>query len=219
MTKPPAKTTTKSPDWAAVATYIVAKAAGYTYLGFALYLSFSHIIALFTSWGSHQPWVAPLLIDSLILIGKLIRSHRLPRRTQNVGLGLQIIGALFSLAANILAGDNRGDKIIGIMVIGGFLLVEWVVEQVKPAGSDTAATRQAARKAAAVQAAATRKANQAAKAAEQARRDQAAADRRESRRLAREIAQLENATAADFAPAVNAPVSPAPYGRTEPGYL
>lgn len=215
MTKPPAKT----PDLAATATYIAAKTAGYTYLGFALYLSFSHIIALFTGWGSHQPWVAPLLIDSLILIGKLIRSHRLPRRTRNVGLGLQVAGALFSLVANILAGDNLGDRVIGAMVIGGFLLVEWVVEQVKPAGSDTAADRQATRAAAAAKAAATRKANQADKAAAQARRDQAAADRREARRLAREIAQLENATAADFAPTVNAPVSPAPCGRPEIGYL
>lgn len=200
-------------------TYLAAKTAGYTYLGFALYLSFSHIIALFTSWGSHQAWVAPLLLDSLILLGKLIRSHRLPNSTQRVGLGLQVAGALFSLTANILAGDNLGDRVIGGMVIGGFLLVEWVIEQVKPAGSDVAAAKAATRSAAAAKAAATRKANQAAKAAEQAKKEERAAERRQARRLAREIADLENATPADFAPAVNAPVSPAPYGQTEPGYL
>jgi signal transduction histidine kinase len=199
-------------------TYTAAKTGAYTYLGFALYQSFSHIVELSVRYGCTNPWASPLLVDSLMLLGKLIRSSKVTKRARVVGGCLQAFGAIVSLLANIFAGQTAGDRVQGAAVIIGFLIVEWVVEQTKPVQVDEAAAKAAAKAAAIAKAQATRAANKAAARVEQAQKDELAEQRRERRRMARQIKELEltGALPADL-PA--APVSPAPAGRTEPGYL
>ena len=199
-------------------TYAAAKTGAYSYLGFALYQSFSHIVELSTRYGCTNPWASPLLVDSLMLLGKLIRSPKMTKRTRRVGLGLQAFGALASLVANILAGQTVGDRVQGAAVIIGFLIVEWVVEQVKPVQVDEGAAKAAARAAAAQKAAATRKANTAAKAAAALKAAETRKANAERRRLEREIAKVEAAANGEQVTTAVAPVSPAPL-RTEPGYL
>lgn len=201
-------------------TFYAAKAFTTSYLTFALFLSCSHITALFTEWGSHTPWAGFILIDSIILIGKVLRSHKMTKGVRRLGGWLQGFGALCSLTANVLAADNLGDQVIGVMVIVFFLIIEAVAERIKPV--NTAAARKAA---------ATRKANQekkqqdADRKAEQARqrRERAAAkkaEQAETDRLAREVDQIEAKVAdpAWFA-AATAPVSPAPITNRTQGYL
>jgi hypothetical protein len=192
------KTITENP------TYAAAKTGAYAYLGFALYQSFSHIVDLSVRYGSSSPWASPLLVDSLMLLGRLIRSPKMTKRARRVGLGLQVFGALASLAANILAGETVGDRVQGAAVIIGFLIVEWVVEQ--------------ARTAAAQKAAATRKANADAKKAAAAKTAETRRATAERKRLEREIAAVEAAANGETVTTSVAPVSPAPM-RTEPGYL
>jgi hypothetical protein len=206
------KTITENP------TYAAAKTGAYAYLGFALYQSFSHIVDLSVRYGSSSPWASPLLVDSLMLLGRLIRSPKMTKRARRVGLGLQVFGALASLAANILAGETVGDRVQGAAVIIGFLIVEWVVEQVKPVQVDNTAAQQAARTAAAQKAAATRKANADAKKAAAAKTAETRRATAERKRLEREIAAVEAAANGETVTTSVAPVSPAPM-RTEPGYL
>lgn len=203
-------------------TYTIAKTGAYTYLGFALYQSFSHIVELSVRYGCTTPWASPLLVDSLMLLGKLIRSPKLAKSTRRVGLALQMFGAFVSLLANIFAGQTIGDRVQGAAVIIGFLVIEWVVERVKPAQVDDTAAKAATKAAAAAKAAATRRANKAAAerlAAEEARKAQEKRERdAERRRLARQIKEIEQ-TGAMPADLPEAPVSPAPLGRPEIGYL
>lgn len=205
-------------------TYAAAKAGAYSYLGFALYQSFSHIVELSVRYGCTTPWASPLLVDSLMLLGKLIRSPKMTKRTRRVGLGLQIFGALVSLLANIFAGQTPGDRAQGASVIIGFLIVEWVVEQVKPVQIDDTAAKAAAKAAAAAKGAATRKANAAAKQAATAKAAdtrKANAERRradaERQRMERDIAAVEAAANGEQVTTAVAPVSPAPQ-INYPGY-
>lgn len=200
--------------------YYTAKTVTTSYLTFAMYLSYSHITALFTRWGSHTPWAGFILIDSIILIGKVLRGHKMTKRVRFLGAWLQGFGAVCSLIANVLAADNKGDRVIGVMVIVFFLIIEAVAETIKPV--NTAAARKAA---ATRKANAAAKAEQAAKKAEQARqrRERAAAkkaEQAETDRLAREVDQIEAKVAdpAWFA-AATAPVSPAPITNRTQGYL
>lgn len=199
-------------------TYVAAKTGAYAYLGFALYQSYSHIVDLSVRYGCSSPWVSPLLVDSLMLLGKLIRSPKMTKRTRRVGLALQAFGAIASLLANVFAGQTVGDRVQGAAVIIGFLIVEWVVEQVKPVQVDEAAVKAAARAASIAKGKATRAANKAAAEAKKEEAARKAAERRERDRLAREIAAVEAAANGEQVTTAVAPVSPAPM-RTEPGYL
>lgn len=208
---------------AANPTYAAAKTFAYSYLGFTLYLSFNHQIELFAGWGSHTPWVAPILCDTLMVFGKMLRNPKISASGRRAGGFLQYFGAALSLTANILAGDNAGDRIIGAMVISLMLIIEAVADHIKPVEQDTAVAKQAKTAAAVAKAQATKAANKAKAQAEAAAKEQREADRKERarlNRLAREAEAQAKATTetADERPAdldawaadVTAPVSPAP---------
>lgn len=202
-------------------TYLAAKLFACTYLGFTLYLSFSHQIALFAGLGSHTPWVAPLITDSLMVFGKMIRSPKLTAGTRRIGVALQLAGAAASLTGNILAGDNAGDRILGAMVITFMLVVEFVTDHTKPVEQDAAAAKKAKTAATAAKAQATRAANKAADAVK-AEQDKA---RKERDALMRRIKASEKAAAkqtaelAEWAADTTAPVSPAPAGSNAWTYV
>jgi hypothetical protein len=210
-------------------TYLFAKAFGFGYLGFALYLSFTHLIALFAGWGSENAWVAPILTDTMMVFGKVLRSHKMTAGTRRLGLILQLAGATLSLTGNVLAGTNNGDRVIGVLTIAMMLVFEYAVDHTQPVEQDVKATKKATTAAAIVKAQATRAANKAAAdkaAAEQAAKEEA---RRERQALQRRVKAAERAAAkaeADQRAELNewasddtAPVSPAPAGSSAWTYL
>lgn len=205
------KTITDNPTYAFIKTLL------YGYLGYALYTSFAHITQLFARWGASTPASAPILIDSLMVLGRLIRSPKLTKTANRWGIALQIFGGVASLAANILAGQTFGDRAIGVIVITGLLVVEIIAEKVRPVQVDTTAAKAAAKAAATAKGQATRAANKAKKDADAARRAELAADRRERQRLARELAAADTTALTEWAADPAAPVSPAPIDY--PGYL
>lgn len=202
-------------------TYLFAKAFGFGFLGFALYLSFTHQIALFANWGSEKAWVAPILTDTMMIFGKMLRGHKMAAGTRRLGLILQLAGATISLTANVLAGTNPGDRIIGALTIAMMLVFEYAVDHTQPVEQDVKATKKATTAAAVAKAQATRAANQAAAATAAAEKAAKEAARKERAAMTRKIKAAEKAAAAQ-APEVPAdlakwaaddaaPVSPAPW--------
>jgi signal transduction histidine kinase len=166
----------------------------------ALAISFGHIITAagllgLTGW---QAWTVPFAIDGFAVLGMIGRSCRFAASTQRTGLRLQACAGLLSLACNVYAGQTVGERLYGALIVSAFVVAEWYAGKLCPAPAPMPEpTVSDKRSAAARKAAATRKANTEAKAA-------AEADRRERRRLARQVAQLEKSYAGD-----PAPVSPA----------
>jgi hypothetical protein len=204
--------------------YLAAKTFGFLYLGFALYLSFTHQIALFAGWGSEKAWVAPILTDTMMIFGKMLRGHKMADGTRRLGRILQWAGATISLTANVLAGTNPGDRVIGALTIILMLVFEYAVDHTQPVERDVKATKKATTAAAVAKAQATRAANKAA--AQLAAADRAAKEeaRRERQALQRRVKAAEQAAAKraaaeaadqtaelnEWAADTTAPVSPAP---------
>jgi hypothetical protein len=155
--------------------YTATKTIVHGYMVGALALSFNHIVDLFGMLGAtgHQTYLAPIFIDGLMLLGLLGRSQRMAPSTRRTGLRLQITAGMASLVCNIAAGHTAGDRLIGVMVVVGYVVSEWYGAKLRPTrkGTQTAPRKPAApkatdRSAASRKAAVTRKANAAAKVAE-----------------------------------------------------
>lgn len=164
-------------------------------------ISFMHIVHTSTALGlTWEAWTVPFLIDGLAVLGMIGRSARFAGKTQRAGLRLMVGAGALSLACNVYAGENLGQRLYGVLIVAGFVTAEWYASKLTPATVTAAPTidadLQAKRSAAAVKAAATRKANKAAA---------VKADKAEARRLARQVRDLEHSFAA-----ADAPVSPAP---------
>jgi len=120
------------------------------------------------------------------------RSRRFDTATRRTGFRLQMAAGSLSLAANIFAGHNVGERLYGALVVAGFVAAEWYGAKLRPATAgptveDLAAAELAAkRSAAAVKAAATRKRN-----TESALK----AERAETRRIRAAARQLEASAA------------------------
>lgn len=129
-------------------------------------ISAHDIVSLFERIGAPRPlsFLAPVFIDGVTWLGKLMRSHRLSTATNRLGLKYLVLGGGASLAANIVAGETLGWKLLGVLAVTGFILGEIALDKIearpepKPAPTVDEATR-AKRSAAARKAAATRKAN------------------------------------------------------------
>lgn len=207
---------------ASTTTYRTVKGIAFGMFGTGIALSVTHIYDLFHGMlGAATVTAAamPLFIDGLQVIGKLMRGESFAAETRKVGFRVQVLGALLSLAANVIAGHALGDKIAGVVLVGGYILAEKLAEIIRPVTEDAAVIAQAAATAKsqaasnrARKAAATRKANAAKKA-------QAEADRKERAKLARLAKQAEiKELDAQFAAAA-APVSPAPIDYDTAPYL
>lgn len=146
---------------------------------------------------------APIFIDGVQIIGKLARGRQFARKTRRLGLHVQLFGAVLSLAANVVGGHSWGDKILGVVFVGGYIGMEIFAELMRPATDDAAeASAQAAaqlkaqRSAAAQKAAATKKSN-AAKAATKATAAKARSARQASTRKAKDDAAQITSLAQD----------------------
>lgn len=124
---------TKPRNW----TYRIAVTIVYTFLIAAAAGSFTDIVKCAHMLGLHwQAWTVPALLDGVALMGKLGRSQRFADRTRRAGLRLMVFGGLLSLAANVAAGDNAGQRVYGALLVIGFLLVEWYAGHLAPAAVD-----------------------------------------------------------------------------------
>lgn len=183
------------------ATYWIVRTVCSVFILATAGFSFIHIVHTSQMLGlTWEAWSVPFLIDGLAVLGMLGRSHRFAAETRRAGLKLMVGAGLVSLAANIAAGHNAGQRAFGLLVVVGFVVSEWYGSKLTPATvtAPTAQLDEAAavrRSAAAVKAAATRKANK-------ATADKAA--KAETRRIAKQVRELEHSFAA-----ADAPVSPA----------
>lgn len=152
-------------------------------------VSFSHIIATSQALGlGWEAWTVPFLVDGLAVLGMIGRSAKFAAGTQRAGLRLMIGAGVLSLACNVYAGHNLGQRLYGVLIVAGFVVSEWYAAKLRPApvgpsAEDLAAAELAAkRSASAVKAAATRKRN-----ADNALK----AERAETRRIRAAARQLE----------------------------
>lgn len=155
-------------------TYITAVVIVYAFLAAAAAGSFLHIVETSHKLGlDWEAWTVPFLIDGIALMGKLGRSNRFAAKTQQAGMRLMLFGGTLSLAANVYAGDNTGQRAYGVLLVVGFLVVEWYAGKLSPAPAAVkviSPEEHARRSEAAQKAAATRKANAEAAAAKAKRR-------------------------------------------------
>lgn len=94
----------------------------------AAFISASHIVHVFEGIGLTRPYslTAPLFIDVVAIAGKLSmlpRFDRWPHFQRSGKYMLMTMGAA-SLAANIGAGTNWGERLYGLLIVGGFMLLE-----------------------------------------------------------------------------------------------
>ena len=111
--------------WLIVHTFLVGAAA----------VSFTHIVDVSERLGVHdwQAYTVPFLIDGIAILGKIGRSRKFAEKTRRAGLVLMGLGGLVSLAANIEAGENIGQKAYGALLVGGFVLAEWYAGKLEAA--------------------------------------------------------------------------------------
>jgi len=111
--------------WTIVHVFLVGAAA----------VSFTHIVDVSERLGVHdwQAFTVPFLIDGIAILGKIGRSRKFAEKTRRAGLVLMGLGGIVSLAANIEAGANIGQKAYGALLVGGFVLAEWYAGKLEAA--------------------------------------------------------------------------------------
>jgi hypothetical protein len=150
-------------------TYILTAVVVRMFMIGAAAVSFSHIIETSQSLGlGWEAWTVPFLVDGLAVLGLIGRSEQFATSTRRAGLVLTLAAGTLSLACNILAGHNLGQRLYGVLVVAGFIATETYAARLRPApvapvaqtADERAAVELAARRSiAARKAAATRKAN------------------------------------------------------------
>lgn len=115
-------------------TYWITAVVVHMFLVGAAAISFSHIVDVSTTMGlTWEAWTVPFFIDGIAVLGKVGRSKKFAVSTQKAGLWLMAIGGALSLAANVAAGENDGQKAYGVLVVAGFVLTEWYAGKLEKA--------------------------------------------------------------------------------------
>lgn len=106
----------------------------------SLYLSFTHIAHLFEALGlvTGEQWLAPAFIDTYMVLGKLLGLKCWTPKTRKIGHYVVMIGAALSIIANVAAGGSIGGRILGFLVVAGFLTGEWLLTVMVPTTTRTA---------------------------------------------------------------------------------
>jgi len=162
-------------------------------------VSATHIVESARKLGLHdwQAYTAPALIDLVAIVGKLSMASGFAPGFQRSGFRLLMVGGTLSLACNVYAGSNLGERLFGVLVVGAFMLLE---HHATKGGRSAVVTTQV------VDDAVRAKRSEAArKAAETRKRNAAKRTRKPRAPKAATVAELEAAYAAE-----SAPVSPAP---------
>lgn len=121
-------------------------------------ISYSHIVQTSVRLGiaDWQAYIVPLFIDGLAVLGMIGRSDamaaqlRARNRTEaeiaavkSFGFKLQFGAGALSLAANFYAGETLGAQLLGILIVGGFVITEKYAEKLRGMGATIAATEAA----------------------------------------------------------------------------
>ena len=78
-------------------------------------LSFNHIVEVGMQFGlGWESWTAPFLIDGFALLGTIGRHTDFAMTTRRTGLKLMIGSGVVSLACNVEAGHNIGQRVFGV---------------------------------------------------------------------------------------------------------
>lgn len=114
----------------------------------AIAVSFSHIVYVFhvmLGLDIYQSALAPFLVDGLFLYGKRLMCPRFHADTRKQGRRIVLTSGVMSLAANVAAGAHSiGGMVFGVMVVGAFLLTEFLAPKIRLAPAAKAAqTRKA----------------------------------------------------------------------------
>jgi hypothetical protein len=111
-------------------TFVVKAIVKAYFLG-ALAVSFAHIVA-----ASHkldlfgwQAYTTPFAIDGIAVIGMVMRSAKWSDATNKLGFRVQICAGLLSLACNVYAGNTRGERIYGVIIVALFIFSEWLSDR------------------------------------------------------------------------------------------
>lgn len=114
-------------------TALFAKAVVWVFVLSAALLSAHDIAGLFERWGVPAPlsYLAVVFIDGVTWLGKMMRSHRLSRGTNKLGLWYLLSGASASLLANFIAGESVGMKALGILAVVAFMLGEIAIDKIE----------------------------------------------------------------------------------------
>src|SRR5262249_48191180 len=112
---------------------ISAKVIVWMFVLAAAALSAHDIVTLFERIGAKAPlaYLAPVFIDGITWLGRLMRSHSLSRKTNRTGLVYLVLGGSASLAANLLAGETLGMKLLGLLAVTGFILGEIALDKIE----------------------------------------------------------------------------------------
>ena len=180
-------TRTRKParNWTLIAATVIV----YVYLISTLALSVTNIVGFAAQLGASAllSHAAPMFVDGLFLMGKLLSNPRLGTECNRYGFKLMCTGGLLSLVANVFHGHTAGDRVIGALLVLGFVLVEHgatLLGRVSAARREARNAPDPARSEAAQRAAATRKRNAEAL---------AAADRRAARAARKALAEMPSA--------------------------
>ena len=115
-------------------------------LVFVLFVSRDHITQTAYTIGlrGYQANTLFVLIDIVALIGKVLMLKYFARSTRKLGMWMLCTSGSLSLACNVFAGHNLGERIYGAFIVILFVALEQVVTKIKPAASVKAAATKAA---------------------------------------------------------------------------
>ncbi len=163
-------TTTKAPrDRAMLAIQIVI----WAFLIGAAWISFTHIVEACHMLGlNEQSYAAPFFVDGIAIVGKISMLPRFTKAFRDSGFKLLMFGGVLSLACNVGAGSNWGERAFGVLIVAGFMVLEnHATKAGKQAVAETVDPAEAARAQALAEAEAQQAAADAVKRAERRERD------------------------------------------------
>jgi hypothetical protein len=105
---------------------IVIRVVVWVFLIGAAYISTSHIVHVSQTLGLRdwQAYTVPGFIDGIAIVGKVSMLPRFSDAFRRSGFKLLMFGGVLSLAANVAAGSNWGERGFGVLVVAGFMLLE-----------------------------------------------------------------------------------------------
>jgi len=115
-------------------TYRTTVAVVWMFMIGAAAVSFWHIVETSQRLGlDWEAFTCPFLIDGLAVLGLIGRSSKFAESTRRAGLRLTLAAGVLSLAANVYAGHNLGQRLYGVLVVAGFIATECYAQRLRPA--------------------------------------------------------------------------------------
>jgi hypothetical protein len=120
-------------------TFIVKAIVKLYFLG-ALAASFLHIMAAWSKLGLHgwQDVTTPFAIDGVAVIGMVMRSEKWSQATNKIGFRVQFGAGMLSLACNVFAGSNAGERVYGVLIVALFIFSEWLSDHMETRKAEVA---------------------------------------------------------------------------------